>query len=81
MTYEKATIDVKLGNIGIEIKYQPSASELHRLYGQVDSYSKYFDKIIVVIGYEKSRENIESFKQKLRERNWLDSKVFVVNIR
>jgi len=81
MTYEKARIDAQLGKIGIEIKYQPSASELNRLYGQVDGYCKHLDKVIIVIGYEKSREDIESFQQRLRERNWLNNKVFVILIR
>jgi hypothetical protein len=81
MTYEKATIDAQIGKIGIEIKYQPSASELDRLYGQIDKYCKYFDKVVVVIGYEKSRENTESFRERLRARNWLNNKVFLITIR
>jgi hypothetical protein len=81
MSYERTKIDVTIGNIGIEIKHQPSASELDRLYGQVDKYCRHLDKIIIVIGYEKSREYTESFEQRLRQRNWLNSKVFLVTIR
>jgi hypothetical protein len=79
--YERTKIDVTIGDIGIEIKYQPSASELDRLYGQVDKYCRYLDKIIVVIGYEKAKEYTESFEQRLRQRNWLNSKVFLVPIK
>lgn len=80
LTYEKATIDVKIGDIGIEIKYRPSASELDRLYGQVDKYSKYLDSIVVFM-YEKSKEDTESFQRRLKERGWLNSKVFLITIR
>jgi len=80
LAYEKATIDAQIGKIGIEIKYQPSASELDRLYGQVEKYLKYLDRIIVVIGYEKSKENTESFRQRLRDRNWLNNRVFIVSL-
>jgi len=81
MTYEKARIDAQIGKIGIEIKYKPNASELNRLYGQVEGYCRHLDRVIVVIGYEKSREDTEAFEQRLRQRNWLNSKVFLVTIR
>ena len=81
MAYEKARIDVQIGKIGIEMKYQPGASALNTLYGQVDGYCRHLDKVIVVIGYEKSKEDIESFRHRIEERGWLNSKVFIVTIR
>jgi hypothetical protein len=80
MAYEKAKIDAQIGRIGIEIKYQPNASELNRLYGQIDAYCKHFDQVVVVIGYARSREDIESFQERLKERGWLNSKVFVIAV-
>jgi hypothetical protein len=80
-TYERARIDARIGKIGIEIKYQPNSGELDRLYGQVEKYLRYLDKIIVVIGYEKTRESIQSFQPRIEKRGWLNSKVFVVSLR
>jgi hypothetical protein len=80
-TYERATIDARIGNIGIEIKFRPSATDFDRLFGQIDKYRRYLEKIIIVIGYEKSREYTESFQQRIKERGWLNSKVFVVSLR
>ncbi len=80
-TYERATIDGRIGNIGIEIKFQPSSSEFDRLYGQVEKYLKYLDEIIVVIGYEKGRENTDYFEKRIKERGWLNSKVHVISIK
>jgi len=81
MAYERAEIDATVGDVGIEIKYQPSASEFDRLYGQVDKYCRYLSKVIIVIGYQRSQEYTESFERRLKERGWLNNKVFVVTIR
>lgn len=80
LAYERARIDAVIGRVGIEIKYQPNASELDRLYGQVEKYCKYLDKVIVVIGYEKSRQYTESFEQRLKGRDWLNKNVFVITV-
>ena len=81
MAYQNTKIDAQIGNIGIEIKYQPSASEFDRLYGQTEKYLKSLEEIIVVIGYERTRELTESFEKRVKERGWLNSKVFVVSLR
>jgi hypothetical protein len=78
-TYQN--VDAQIGDTGIEIKYQPSSSEFDRLYGQVEKYLKHLEKVIVVIGYEKSRELTETFEKRIKERGWLNSKVFIVPIR
>jgi len=78
--HEKARIDAQIGKIGIEIKYQPSASELDRLYGQIEKYLKHLKYVIAVIGYAKSKENIRDFQQRLKKRKWLDSRVFVISV-
>lgn len=79
MTYERARIDAQIGRVGIEIKYEPSASELDRLYGQVEKYLKHLDKVIVVIG-NGDRESIETFQDRLERRGWSDRRVFIVSI-
>jgi len=79
--YQNAKIDAQIGNVGIEIKFQPSAGEFDRLYGQVEKYLKGLEKVIVVIGYERTRELTESFEKRVKERGWLNSKVFVVSLR
>jgi hypothetical protein len=78
-TYEN--VDAQIGDIGIEIKYQPNRSDFDRLYGQVDKYLKQLEKVIVVVGYEKSRELTESFEKRMKERGWLNSRVFIVSMR
>lgn len=80
-SYQNARIDAQIGDVGIEIKYQPSASEFDRLYGQIDKYLKSLEKVIVVIGYERTRELTENFEKRMKERGWLNSKVFVVSLR
>jgi len=80
ITYERARIDAKIGNTGIEIKYNPSSSDFDRLYGQVEKYLKYLDNVIVVISSEKSEELINSFKKRLKERDWLNERVFVITL-
>jgi hypothetical protein len=78
-TYEN--VDAQIGDTGIEIKYQPNRSDFDRLYGQIDRFLKHLEKVIVVIGYEKSRELTETFEKRIKERGWLNSKVFVVSMR
>ena len=78
MTYERARIDAQIGAVGIEIKYQPSAADFDRLYGQVEKYLKYLDYVIIVIGYEKSKEDTRYFKRRLKERGWLNKRVKVI---
>lgn len=80
LTYERARIDAQIGKIGIEIKYEPSASEFDRLYGQVEKYLRHLDYVIAVIGHEKSKENTRYFKNRLKERGWLNDRVFVISI-
>jgi len=81
VAYQNAKIDAQVGDVGIEIKYQPSASEFDRLYGQTEKYLKSLEKVIVVIGYERTRELTENFEKRVKERGWLNSKVFVVSLR
>jgi len=78
LTYGKARIDAQIGNVGIELKLQPSASGFDRLYGQIEKYLKHLKFIIVVIGCEKSKEATRDFKKRLKERSWLNDRVFVV---
>jgi len=78
-TYEN--VDAQIGDIGIEIKYQPNRSDFDRLYGQIDRFLKHLEKVIVVIGYEKSRELTETFEKRVKERGWLNNRVFIVPIR
>lgn len=80
LTYERARIDAQIGKVGIEIKYQPSAGEFDRLYGQIDKYLRHLDFIVVIIGYPKSTEGTRFFKKRLKERGWLNKRVFVVVI-
>ena len=81
VAYQNTKIDAQIENVGIEIKYQPSSSEFDRLYGQIDKYLKYLEKIIVVIGYERNRELTETFEKRLKERGWLNNRVFVIATR
>ena len=80
LTYERARIDAKIGTIGIEIKYQPNAGEFDRLYGQIEKYLKHLDYVVAVIGSEKSKEDTKYFKNRLKERGWLNNRVFVIPI-
>ncbi len=80
LAYEKSRIDAQIDNIGIELKYQPNAGAFNTLWGQVEGYSRHLDKIIIVIGFEKSKEDTEMFRQRLKDRGWLNSKVFLVLI-
>jgi len=80
LTYERARIDAKIGTTGIEIKYQPSAGDFDRLYGQVEKYLKHLDDVIVVIGSEKSKELTKYFKKRLKERGWLNKRAFVTTL-
>lgn len=76
--YENTRIDAVIGRIGIEIKLGPDEGEFDRLYGQIDKYLKHLNHIIVVIGRERSKESTERFKDRLRDRDWLGSRVFVI---
>ena len=80
LTYERARIDAKIGNVGIEIKLQPSSSDFDRLYGQLEKYLKYLEHVIVVIGSERSKDATNSFKRRLKERGWLSKKVSIVTL-
>jgi hypothetical protein len=81
VAYQNTKIDAQIGNVGIEIKFQPSAGEFDRLYGQTEKYLKSLEKVIVVIGYERTRELTENFEKRMKERGWLNNKVFVVAIK
>jgi hypothetical protein len=81
VAYQNARIDAKIGNIGVEIKFQPSSSEFDRLYGQVEKYLKFLDKVIVVVGFEKTRELSDSFEKRVKERGWLNNKVHVISLK
>ncbi len=80
-TYESATIDATIGKIGIELKYQPNSGAFDRLYGQVDKYLKHLDAIIVVIGYEKTNQGIITFENRMKERGWLNNRIFLISIK
>jgi hypothetical protein len=47
----------------------------------VEKYLKYLDYIIVVIGYEKGRENTDCFEKRIKDRGWLNSKVHVIPLK
>lgn len=81
VAYQNAKIDAQIGDVGIEIKFRPSAGDFDRLYGQTEKYLKGLEKVIVVIGYERTRELTENFEKRVKERGWLNSKVFVVSLR
>jgi len=81
VAYQNARIDAQIGNVGIEIKFQPDASEFDRLYGQTEKYLDSLEKVIVVIGYERSSELTENFVKRVERRGWLNSKVFVLSLR
>jgi len=78
--YENARIDAVIGHVGIEIKLGPDEGEFDRLYGQIDKYLKHLNHIIVVIGRERSKESTERFKDRIRDRDWLGSRVFIVRV-
>lgn len=78
LTYERARIDAQVGQVGIELKFQPSAGAFDRLYGQIEKYLKHLKFVIVVIGYEKSKEDTRYFNKRLKERGWFNDRVFVV---
>jgi len=78
LTYERARIDAQIGKIGIEIKYQPSAGDFDRLYGQIEKYLKHLDCVIAVIGSERSKQSTKYFKQRIRDRGWLNKRVYVI---
>lgn len=80
LTYERARIDAKIGTIGIEIKYRPSAGDFDRLYGQVEKYLSHLDNVIVVIGSERSKQLTNSFKRRLKQRGWLNKRAFVTTL-
>jgi len=80
LTYGRARIDAQIGKVGIELKFQPSAGAFDRLYGQIEKYLKHLKCVIVVIGYEKSKEDTRYFKKRLKERGWLKDRVFVVSV-
>jgi len=80
LTYERARIDAKIGNVGIEIKFRPSSSDFDRLYGQLEKYLKYLEHVIVVIGSERSKDATNNFKRRLKERGWLNKKVSIVTL-
>ena len=80
LTYERARIDAQIGEVGIELKFQPSAGDFDRLYGQIEKYLKHLKCVIVVIGYEKSKEGTRYFKKRLQERGWLKDSVFVISV-
>lgn len=78
MNYGRAIIDAQVGNIGIEIKHAPSSGDFDRLYGQIEKYLDRLEQVIVVIANEKSKEITKSFQQRLKERGWLNKRVFVI---
>jgi hypothetical protein len=81
VAYQNSKVDAKIGDVGIEIKFQPSSSEFDRLYGQVEKYLKYLEQVIVVIGFEKTREHTDNFEKRLKERGWLNNKIHVISIK
>lgn len=78
LTYERARIDAKIGGIGIEIKLKPNAGDYDRLYGQIEKYLRHLDTVVVVIGAEKSKQSTRYFKQRMKDRNWLNKRVYIV---
>lgn len=78
LTYERARIDAQIGQVGIELKFQPNAGAFDRLYGQIEKYLKNLKFVIIVIGYEKSKEDTRYFTKRMKERGWLNDRVFVV---
>lgn len=61
----RSRIDATIGKIGIEAKYRPDQNEINRLFGQVDSYLRYLDHIIVVF-FDTKQAIINEFMRKIR---------------
>jgi hypothetical protein len=77
--YPDMRIDAVIGKIGIEIKFQPTLYDFHALYSQIEDRLKYLDTVIVTLFSEMDKQATNKFKDKLKERGWLNSKVFVIS--
>ena len=77
--YENTKIDGQIEKVGIELKYQPNEADFDRLFGQVEKYSRHLDHVIVVIAYERSRESVDHFRERLKRSN-LHEKITVIPI-
>jgi hypothetical protein len=76
--YPDMRIDLVIDNIGIEIKFQPTAYDFHALYSQVEDRLKYLSSVIVAIFAERDIQATNKFRDKLRQRGWLNTRVFIV---
>lgn len=79
LSYENTRIDGEIKRIGIELKYQPNEADFDRLFGQVEKYSRHLNHVIVVVAYERSRESVTHFRNRLKRRN-LHEQVTVISI-
>lgn len=71
-------IDAMVGRVGIEAKCRPDINEIHRLYGQIDTYLQFLDNVIVVF-FDTDSGTVNDFKKKLKRGGYSES-VAVVNI-
>jgi hypothetical protein len=74
----KKYIDATIGNVGIELKFQPNESDMDRAYSQVESYLDHLDYVIVVVARPRTPDAIRYLEAKLQRREWLNSRVFLM---
>jgi dihydroorotate dehydrogenase len=74
----KKYIDATIGNVGIELKFQPNESDIDRAYSQVESYLDHLDHVIIVISSPRTPDAMRYLEDKLERRGWLNSRVFIV---
>jgi len=54
------------GKIGIEAKYRPQATEMDRLYGQIEKYLRRLDHVIVVF-FETPTRDVRNFQNRIKK--------------
>jgi hypothetical protein len=77
--YPDMRIDAVINKIGIEIKFRPSLNDFHMLYSQIEDRLQYLEKIVVVSFSETDKQVTSKFLDKLKTRDWLNKKVFVIS--
>lgn len=65
---EKRTADAKVGDVLIEGKLAPAVSDVDRLIGQLQEYSKYRFKVNVVIYGRLDKESLERISNEIGDR-------------
>lgn len=77
--YPDMRIDAVINKIGIEIKFRPSLNDFHMLYSQIEDRLQYLEKIVVISFSETDKQITSKFLDKLKTRDWLNKKVFVIS--